>query len=50
MKKSLYSNVIVEDFTKDDQLKCPYCGSERINKNDRTHNGKQNYKCKDCNR
>ena len=50
MKKSLYSNVIVEGFTKDDRLKCPNCGSEQINKNGHTHNGKQNHKCKDCNR
>jgi transposase-like protein len=27
---------------------CPDCGSSNIVKNGKIHNGKQNYKCKDC--
>ena len=29
---------------------CPSCGSTKVVKNGRIHNGKQNYKCKDCGR
>lgn len=29
---------------------CPNCESKRIVKNGKIHNGKQNYKCKDCGR
>ncbi len=32
------------------KLTCPSCGSEDIVKNGRIHNGKQNFKCKACNR
>ena len=31
-------------------LICPQCKSNRISKNGKIHNGKQNYKCKDCER
>ncbi|BAU42707.1 hypothetical protein O77CONTIG1_02529 [Leptolyngbya sp. O-77] len=29
---------------------CPTCGSHDISKNGTTRRGKQNYKCRDCNR
>ena len=29
---------------------CPSCSSEQIVKNGKIHNGKQNYKCRDCGR
>jgi transposase-like protein len=29
---------------------CPSCDSEQIVKNGKIHNGKQNYKCRDCSR
>lgn len=29
---------------------CPNCGSGRHKKNGHIHNGKQNYRCKDCGR
>ncbi len=29
---------------------CPECGSNNYKKNGHTHNGKQNYQCKDCGR
>lgn len=29
---------------------CPNCESERVVKNGKIHNGKQNHKCKDCGR
>ena len=29
---------------------CPSCNSEQIVKNGKIHNGKQNYKCRDCGR
>lgn len=29
---------------------CPSCESQRIVKNGRIHNGKQNYRCRDCGR
>ena len=33
------------------QLKiCPACNSQQVVKNGKIHNGKQNYKCKDCHR
>jgi insertion element IS1 protein InsB len=31
-------------------LDCPSCGSEKIVKNGKIHNGKQNHKCRDCRR
>ncbi|XHX81185.1 MAG: IS1 family transposase [Stenomitos frigidus ULC029] len=31
-------------------LQCPNCGSNDINKNGTTRHGKQNYKCRDCER
>ena len=31
-------------------IKCPKCGSERIVRNGKKSNGKQLYKCRDCNR
>lgn len=31
-------------------MKCPKCQSENIKKNGHTHNGKQNYCCKTCER
>ena len=31
-------------------IKCPRCGSERIVRNGKKPNGKQLYKCRDCNR
>lgn len=31
-------------------MKCPGCNSEHIVKNGSIHNGKQKFKCKDCNR
>jgi transposase-like protein len=31
-------------------LHCPSCQSIKIVKNGRIHNGKQNYKCRDCGR
>jgi transposase-like protein len=31
-------------------LDCPSCESEKIVKNGKIHNGKQNYKCRDCGR
>jgi insertion element IS1 protein InsB len=30
--------------------KCPECGSERVVKNGRIHNGKQNHRCRSCGR
>jgi insertion element IS1 protein InsB len=32
------------------ELTCPACGSHDISKNGTTRRGKQNYKCRDCNR
>ncbi len=32
------------------ELTCPKCNSSKIVKNGRIHNGKQNYKCKHCDR
>lgn len=32
------------------ELTCPSCGSHDISKNGTTRRGKQNYKCRDCNR
>jgi insertion element IS1 protein InsB len=32
------------------ELTCPTCGSHDISKNGTTRRGKQNYKCRDCNR
>lgn len=32
------------------EMTCPTCGSHDISKNGTTHRGKQNYKCRDCNR
>ena len=29
---------------------CPTCNSKQVVKNGKIHNGKQNYKCKDCGR
>jgi insertion element IS1 protein InsB len=29
---------------------CPQCGSERVVKNGRIHNGKQNHRCRSCGR
>jgi DNA-directed RNA polymerase subunit RPC12/RpoP len=29
---------------------CPNCGSEKYKKNGHIHNGKQNYRCKECGR
>ena len=29
---------------------CPSCNSEQIVKNGKIHNGKQNYKCRNCDR
>lgn len=29
---------------------CPLCNSKQIVKNGRIHNGKQNYKCRECDR
>jgi insertion element IS1 protein InsB len=31
-------------------MKCPRCESEQIVKNGRIHNGKQNYRCRNCGR
>ena len=31
-------------------INCPNCSSEKIVKNGRIHNGKQRFKCKECNR
>lgn len=31
-------------------LSCPSCGSQRVVKNGKIHNGKQNHKCQDCGR
>lgn len=31
-------------------MTCPTCGSHDISKNGTTRRGKQNYKCRDCNR
>jgi insertion element IS1 protein InsB len=31
-------------------LRCPQCGLSRIKRNGYTHYGKQNYRCKNCNR
>ena len=31
-------------------LICPSCESKKIVKNGKIHNGKQNYKCRDCRR
>ena len=31
-------------------MKCPRCNSQYIVKNGHTHTGKQNFKCRDCNR
>lgn len=31
-------------------ISCPSCESKQIVKNGRIHNGKQNYKCRDCGR
>jgi transposase-like protein len=31
-------------------LDCPSCGSEKIVKNGKIDNGKQNHKCRDCRR
>ena len=33
-----------------DSLLCPSCDSNQIVKNGKIHNGKQNYKCRDCGR
>lgn len=33
-----------------DLLSCPSCNSKQIVKNGKIHNGKQNYKCRDCGR
>ena len=33
-----------------DSLLCPSCNSNQIVKNGKIHNGKQNYKCRDCGR
>ena len=33
-----------------DSLICPSCDSNQIVKNGKIHNGKQNYKCRDCGR
>jgi transposase-like protein len=32
------------------EMTCPICGSHDISKNGTTRRGKQNYKCRDCNR
>ena len=32
------------------EMTCPTCGSHDISKNGMTRRGKQNYKCRDCNR
>ena len=32
------------------EIKCPKCGSDRIIRNGKKSNGKQLYKCRDCNR
>ena len=32
------------------EMTCPTCGSHDISKNGTSHRGKQNYKCRDCNR
>jgi insertion element IS1 protein InsB len=32
------------------EMTCPTCGSHDISKNGTTRRGKQNYKCRDCNR
>ena len=32
------------------KLVCPSCGSLEVVKNGRIHNGKQNHKCRSCNR
>lgn len=34
----------------EDKLICPKCGSDRIVKNGRIHNGNQNHKCRSCGR
>ncbi len=31
-------------------MKCPGCESEKVVKNGRIHNGKQNYRCRGCDR
>jgi len=31
-------------------LRCPLCGLSHIKRNGYTHYGKQNYRCKDCDR
>ena len=31
-------------------LSCPKCGSSYVVKNGKIHNGKQNFKCRDCGR
>ena len=31
-------------------MKCPRCNSQYIVKNGHTHTGKQNFKCRDCDR
>ena len=33
-----------------EQLSCPSCGSTRVVKNGKIHNGKQNHKCRECGR
>jgi transposase-like protein len=33
-----------------DLLSCPSCDSQKIVKNGKIHNGKQNYRCRDCGR
>ena len=32
------------------KIKCPKCGSEKVVRNGKKPNGKQLYKCRDCNR
>ena len=32
------------------KLSCPTCGSQKVVKNGRIHNGKQNHKCRACGR
>lgn len=31
-------------------MQCPKCGSQSVIKNGHTHTGKQNFKCRDCQR
>lgn len=33
-----------------DQIVCPSCKSTKVKRNGHIHNGKQNYRCNDCNR